>query len=140
MNNGLISAIIAAVCLAGYLILNRKAGADPAMGTFLVRTAGFVVATIFLLNAVNAGNISMGNSFTGWHLVVIAGALIAIGDFFMFKAFTSGLPVSIAGPVISGGAVVLAALGGIFFLGESVTWTKGLGIGLAAVAAVLISV
>jgi drug/metabolite transporter (DMT)-like permease len=140
MNNGLVYAVIAAVCLAFYLILNRKAGADPAMGTFLVRAAGFAVATLFLLNAFNSGGMSINaTAFKGWHLVVLAGVLIAIGDFFMFKAFSSGLPVSIAGPVISGGAVVFAALGGIVFFGESITWTKGLGIGLAALAAILIS-
>ncbi len=140
MNNGLFSAVIAAVCLAGYLVLNKKAGVDPTIGTAVVRAAGFATAILILaMFAVREGISLSSISHSGLLYVVAAGVLIAVGDLFMFRAFTSGLPVSVAGPVISGGAVVFAALGGIFLLGETVTFTKILGIGAATIAAILLS-
>ena len=139
--NGMLAAVIAAFCLAGYLVLNKFAASDPTVGTFVVRTAGVVTACVVVLYSTTYGNVQItSSSFSGWQYVVLAGILIAIGDLCMFRAFSSGLPVSIAGPVISGGAVLLATLGGVLFLGESLSITKILGVATATIAVALLSV
>ena len=50
-------------------------------------------------------------------------------DYFAFKAYGSGLAVSVAGPIIIGGSTAVAAIIG-FTMGDSITWLKLLGITL----------
>ncbi len=141
MNPGIVSAAVAAVCLAGYLVLNRKAGVDPSIGTVVVRAAGFVAALVIFATVGPKGVASQHDfAITGYVLVCVAGALIAVGDYFMFRAFASGAPVAVIGPIISAGAVWCAALGGMIFLGEAVTVVKVIGVIATIIGAVLLSI
>ena len=59
-------------------------------------------------------------------------------DYFVLKAYGSGLAVSIAGPIIIGGSIAVATIIG-FFMGESVSTIKILGLVLVVVGASLLS-
>jgi multidrug transporter EmrE-like cation transporter len=86
-------------------------------------------------------NAGAGKTYTdskGFILLVLAG-LCAFGiDFFVLKAYASGLPVTIGGPVIIGGSIAIATIVG-FFLGDSVTAQKIIGISLVAIGAVVLA-
>ncbi|HWR91928.1 MAG TPA: hypothetical protein VN300_05855, partial [Desulfobacterales bacterium] len=43
--------------------------------------------------------------------------------FFILKAYKQGVQISVGGPIIIGGSIVVVTLMGIF-LGEKITWLK----------------
>jgi len=59
--------------------------------------------------------------------VILAGIAAFCVDFFALRAYARGLPVSIGAPIIIGGGIALAVVIGLF-LGESLTWLKGIGL------------
>lgn len=48
-------------------------------------------------------------------------------DYFALKAYSSGISISVVGPIIIGGSIAVASIIG-FFLGDSVTLLKILGL------------
>jgi bacterial/archaeal transporter family protein len=56
----------------------------------------------------------------------------------VLKAYATGLPISIGGPIVIGGSIAVATIAG-FLLGDAMTTTKVLGIGLIVVGAVILS-
>ena len=71
-------------------------------------------------------------------LLVFAG-ICALGiDYFALKAYSSGSPISIIGPIIIAGSIALAAFIG-FFLGESVHVMKIVGLILVLIGAGILS-
>jgi len=54
------------------------------------------------------------------------------------RAYGSGLAVSVGGPIIIGGSIAIAAIIG-FFLGESFTWMKALGLLLVISGSAILS-
>ena len=69
---------------------------------------------------------------------VLAGICALVIDYFALKAYGSGLAISIAGPIIIGGSIVVAVLIG-FFLGESITLIKIIGLAFVIVGAGILS-
>ncbi|MEA2097478.1 MAG: hypothetical protein U9P70_00120 [Patescibacteria group bacterium] len=59
--------------------------------------------------------------------MVLAGVCALAIDYFALKAYGSGLAISVAGPIIIGGSIAVAVLIG-FFLGESITAVKIIGL------------
>lgn len=60
--------------------------------------------------------------------------------FLLYAAALSHLPLNVAHPVLTAGAVAMVALFSIIFFGEPFYWTTGAGIALVIAGVVLITV
>jgi transporter family protein len=58
---------------------------------------------------------------------MLAGLSVLLADFFILKAYKQGIQISIGGPIIIGGSIVVVTLMGLF-LGERMTLLKALSI------------
>jgi uncharacterized membrane protein len=58
---------------------------------------------------------------------ILAGICALAIDYFALKSYGTGLAISVAGPVIISGSIAVAVLIG-FFIGESVTFQKIIGL------------
>jgi transporter family protein len=99
--------------------------------TQLLTVVGSTLVVLFLCIPAGAA-IRLGRPYL---VGVLAGVLVALGNVAYFKAVET-VPVSVAYPV---GALnlLLPVLAGLLFMGETLTWTKVLGV-LFALAAVIL--
>ena len=67
------------------------------------------------------------------------GLMAFLLDYFGLKAYNAGLPLSLGAPIIVATGIAIAALAGIFLLGETITPVKFLGLALAIAGVVLLS-
>ena len=124
---GIIFAVLAALASGVWAVSEQLAAKkiDSLVGAIIVSLTAVVLGLIFLLPRIKATQLYSGpKSFL---LVMLAGISALAIDYFALKAYSSGLAVSIAGPIIIGGGVAAAAIIG-FLMGDSVTWLKLLGI------------
>ncbi len=99
-------------------------------GAIVVSLTAVVAGLIFLLPRIKS--IQLYSDPKGILFAVLAGICALAIDYFAFKAYGSGLAVSVAGPIIIGGSTAVAAVIG-FTMGDSITWLKILGITLVVV-------
>ena len=127
MNPGVIFAIIAAIAFAVWTVFHQKASShiNNLFGAIIVSFTAVVLGLIFLLPKIKSTVLYTNPK--GIIFAALAGAFALGIDFFVLKAYGSGLPISIGGPIIIGGSIALATLIG-FFLGESITLMKVLGL------------
>ena len=127
MNPGIIFAIIAAIAFGAWTVLHQQAAdkINYLFGAIIVSLTAVIVGLIFLLPKIKTT--TLFSSPKGILFVVMAGICAFAIDYFALKAYGSGLAISIAGPVIIGGSMAIAVLIG-FFLGESITLMKVLGL------------
>jgi transporter family protein len=60
-------------------------------------------------------------------MCMLAGLSVLAADVFIIKAYKQGLPVSIGGPIVIGGGIVVVTLAGLL-LGERMTVLKAVSI------------
>ena len=95
------------------------------LGAIIVSSTAVFLGLFFLIP--NLRTATMHTNPKGILFAVLAG-LCAFGiDYFALKTYNSGLPVSIGAPIIIGGSVAIASVIG-FFLGESITFLKIIGL------------
>lgn len=125
-----VSIALATLCYAVYaLLVSRAAGRiDPLLGSSLVNAVGTVLPLIVYAGLKAGGGGGLGSvSAAGAGYSALAGLAIAAFGFFLMKAFEGG-GVAYVVPLIYGGTVVLAALGGWLLFREAVPPLQILGI------------
>ena len=127
MHPGIIFAIIAAIAFGIWTVFHQQAAdkINYLFGAILVSLTAVVLGLIFLLPKIKT--VKLYSNPKGILFAVLAGICALAIDYFALKAYGSGLSVSISGPIIIGGSVAIAAVIG-FFLGESITFMKILGL------------
>jgi len=60
-------------------------------------------------------------------MCMLAGLSVLLADFFILKAYKQGVQISVGGPIIIGGSIVVVTLMGLF-LGEKMTLLKAVSI------------
>ena len=73
----------------------------------------------------------------GIYFLIIAGVAAFFIDFLALHAYSKGLPLSIGGPVIIGGSIAIAIIIG-FFMGDTITALKALGLCLIVAGTVIL--
>ena len=123
MSVGIIFALIAAISFGLWTVFHNQAASlvSPVLGATLVSLSALVVAIPFLLNEWTGNNINF--SAKGIIFIGLAGITAFALDYFVLRAYSGGLPVSIGGPIIIGGSIAVATIIG-FFLGEQITAIK----------------
>jgi len=138
MNQGIIFAIIAAVAFGTWTVFHQQAAdkINYLFGAIIVSLTAVIVGLIFLLPNIKTTNLFSNPK--GILFMILAGVCALAIDYFALKAYGSGLAISVAGPIIIGGSIVVAVLIG-FFLGESITLIKIIGLTFVIIGAGILS-
>ena len=97
----------------------------PLMGALITELTAFTVGALIFLPTIANGFPRV--SFKAVGLCMLAGLSVLLADFFILKAYKQGVQISIGGPIIIGGSIVVVALMGLF-LGEKMTVVKAVSI------------
>ena len=127
MHPGIIFATLTAIVFGLWTVFHQQAAdkINYLFGAVIVSLTAVIVGLIFLLPKISST--TFYSDPKGLLFVALAG-ICALGiDFLALKTYGSGLAISIAGPIIIGGSIAVAAIIGLF-LGESITTTKILGL------------
>ena len=123
MEPGIIFAIIAAVAFGIWTLLHQQTSykINYLLGEIVISGTAVIVGLLFLLPKIKT--LSLFSNPKGIMFAIGAGVCALAIDYFALKAYGSGLAISVAGPIIIGGSIAIAATIG-FFLGESITILK----------------
>ena len=97
----------------------------PLLGALITELTAFTAGALIFLPVVSSGFPKV--SFKAVGMCMLAGLSVLLADFFILKAYKQGVQISIGGPIIIGGSIILATLMGVF-LGEKMTLLKALSI------------
>ena len=128
MSQGIIFALITATSFGIWTVFHKQASTyiNPVFGAIMVSLTAVVFGLLFLLPHIKG--LTLFTNQKGLIFVILAGFSAFAIDFFALKTYSSGVPISIGGPIIIGGSVAVATLIGLIFLGESIGLIKILGI------------
>ena len=137
MYEGLIFAIIAAVTFGVWTVFHKYASGsiNNLFGAIVVSLTAVVVGLIFLLPKLK--DTVLFTSSKGIIFAVLAGVCALAIDFFALKAYSTGMPIAVAGPIILGGSVAISAIIG-FFVGDTITFLRVLGVLLITAGAAIL--
>ncbi|MEK6822985.1 MAG: EamA family transporter [Nanoarchaeota archaeon] len=127
MNPGIIFAIVTAIAFGIWTVFHQQAAnkINYLVGAIIVSLTAVVLGLALLLPRIRTTTLFTDPK--GILFAVLAGVCALAIDYFALRAYDSGLAVSVAGPIIIGGSIAIASIIG-FFLGESFTWMKFLGL------------
>jgi transporter family protein len=138
MTQGLTFAAFAALAFGFWTVFHQQAAnyIDKTFGAILVSFTAVIFGLFFLIPGLKSKQLV--SNPRGILFIVLAGLCAFAIDFFALKAYGSGLKVSVGGPMIIGGSVVIATIIG-FFLGDGFNLIKLSGIILTTAGLILIS-
>jgi bacterial/archaeal transporter family protein len=138
MTQGLTFAIFAALAFGFWTVFHQQAAnyLDKTFGAILVSLTAVIFGLFFLIPGIKSKHLVSNPK--GIIFIALAGVCAFAIDYFALKAYGSGLKVSVGGPMIIGGSVIVATIIG-FFLGDAFNLIKICGITLVAIGLVLIS-
>jgi transporter family protein len=97
----------------------------PLLGAVICELTAVVAGGLLLWPAMNSGLPRVSLKAAG--LCMLAGLSVLVADYFILKAYKQGLQISVGGPIIIGGGIVVVTLMGVF-LGEKMSLLKVLSI------------
>lgn len=97
----------------------------PLLGALITEITAFSAGLLLFLPTLRSGRPEA--SAQAVLLCAGAGLAVLLADYFILKAYKEGLPVSIGGPIIIGGSILVVTLAGLF-LGDRMSWLKALSI------------
>jgi transporter family protein len=93
----------------------------PLLGALITELTAFVAGALIFLPVISTGFPKV--SVRAVVMCMLAGLSVLLADFFILKAYKQGVHISIGGPIIIGGSIVVVTLAGLF-LGEKMTLLK----------------
>ncbi|MCK5474870.1 MAG: hypothetical protein KAI53_05680 [Candidatus Aenigmarchaeota archaeon] len=123
MEPGIIFAVITAILFGFWTIFHDLAAGkiNYLFGAILVSLTAAVLGFMLLLPQIKTT--TLYSNPKGLLFVALAGVCALGIDYFALKTYGTGLPISVAGPIIIGGSIAIAAAIG-FFMGESISLMK----------------
>ena len=94
----------------------------PLLGALITELTAFAAGTLIFLPVRSSGFPKVPARSV--LLCMLAGLSVLAADVFILKAYKQGLPVSVGGPIVIGGGIVVVTLAGLL-LGERMTLLKG---------------
>jgi uncharacterized membrane protein len=134
--------LLAAFFLGIWSIFHKIASKDTnnLLGATLISLIASFVGALFLLYLTLKGNKINIPSYKSLIALFFAGISALLIDFFTLKAYSVNLPISIVGPLIIGGSMLIAVLIGALFFGEKLSLVHYLGIILVIVGSSLLAI
>lgn len=138
MDPGISFAIIAAISFGLWTVFHQQAASsiDYLFGAIVVSLTAVIVGSLALFP--NLKSTVLYTNQKGILFAALAGVAALAIDYFALKAYGSGLEISVGGPIIIGGSIAVASTIG-FFLGESITLVKVLGLVLVIAGSVILA-
>lgn len=139
---GFLFIVLAAVFLGVWMTLNHHlmTGMPPLMAIVIIAFVYLMVGFVFLVGKSYIFQEAIERPSLGLCVLAAIIALVAlVSDFSMLRAYELRLPITIGAPVYFGGAILVAALIGVFFLGEKMTLTKMLGMSLIILGTIFLA-
>jgi transporter family protein len=93
----------------------------PLLGALITELTAFAAGALIFLPVVSSGFPKV--SLKAVVMCMLAGLSVLLADFFILKAYKQGIHISIGGPIIIGGSILVVTLAGLF-LGEKMTLLK----------------
>lgn len=136
---GLIFALVTAVSFGIWTVFHQQASQhiNPIFGAILVSLTAVILGSIILIPQIR--EITLFTNQKGIIFVILAGLAALALDFFALKTYATGISASVAGPIIIGGGIAMAAAIGILALGETVSLMKAVGIGFVILGAAILA-
>jgi len=97
----------------------------PLLGALITELTAFTAGALIFLPVLSSGFPKV--SFRAVIMCMLAGLSVLLADFFILKAYKQGVQLSIGGPIIIGGSILVVTLVGVF-MGERMTLLKALSI------------
>jgi transporter family protein len=94
----------------------------PLLGALITELTAFAAGVLIFLPVLSSGFPKVPARSV--LLCMLAGLSVLAADVFILKAYKQGLPVSVGGPIVIGGGIVVVTLAGLL-LGERMTLLKG---------------
>lgn len=125
--------IFFALCVACvatlYQVFQRQvSGVNPYLVAITVSASAVLLGGIFTLFGGKISSADLVQTKYTWLFLVLIGFCAFGIDFFYSKAYTAGGNVSIIGPIVTSGVVVLSGIFGALFFKEPLTLMKALGL------------
>lgn len=135
----IIFAVLAAVSFGIWTVFHKLASpyVDQVFGAILISSVAVLAGALVLIPRLKGTELV--TDAKGVYFLVGAGLCAFAIDFFVLRAYSGGLPITIGGPIVIGGSIAVAALAG-FMLGDAVTFSKIAGIVLVLAGAIALSV
>ena len=136
---GWVAWALAGAALSGLMSVLTKAGlkdVDPSVGLAIQTSCMALFAWAWVLVGGSAGDLS-GVGGRAWAFVIGGGVAISLASVCLFRALKLG-DASAVTPV-DRLSLVFAVVLAVVFLGEELTWQKGVGAGLMAAGAIVIA-
>lgn len=108
----------------------------PLLGAVICELTAVTAGALILLPTLGSGLPRV--SFKAVVLCMLAGLSVLTADYFILKAYKQGLAVSVGGPIIIGGGILVVSLMGLF-LGEKITLIKAFAILMILAGASILS-
>lgn len=138
MSNGIAFALISACAFGVWAVFQKQASSyiNSLFGALVISLTAVILGMILLWPKFNLA--AANAKPRGIVFAILAGVCALSIDYFALKAYDTGLAVSIGAPIIIAVSVAVASLIG-FFLGESITLYKILGLVLIIIGSVLLT-
>ncbi len=139
MNSSFYLVILAAFSLGLIQVLQKIASTkiNPIIGAIIVSLIAVIVGIILAMSQIKLNTVQI--TYWGVFFVALAGIFAFGADYFTLKSYSSGLEISIIGPIIIGGSIAIATIVG-FILGDKITLLKILGIAMVIGGASILSI
>ncbi len=137
--NPIIFAILAAISFGLWTILHQLASpyVNQVFGAIIVSLTAVIFGSVVLFAKFK--KIELFTDTKGIYLLILAGISAFFIDFLALQAYSNGLSISVGGPIIIGGSIAIAVIAG-FFLGDTITALKILGLGLIIAGTIILGV
>ena len=135
--NPIIFAILAAVAFGLWTVFHKLASShvNQIFGAIMISLTAVFFGSVMLFTRLK--DIKLFTDIKGIYFLIFVGVAAFFIDFLALHAYSKGLPVSIGGPVIIGGSIAIAIIIG-FFMGDTVTALKALGLCLIIAGTVIL--
>lgn len=132
MHPGVVLAIITATLFGLWTVFHQQASnhINNLFGAIIVSLTAVILGALLFLPSIKS--VTLYSNPKGIVFAILAGVCALGLDYFALKTYSSGLQVSIGGPIIIGGSIAVASIIG-FFLGESITLPKLIGLTMVIV-------
>ena len=139
MQPGIVFSIIAAIAFGLWTVFHDQAAkhVNSLLGAIIVSLTAVILGMFLLLPHIKTT--SLVSNPKGIIFAVLAGICALAIDYFALKAYGTGIEVSIAGPIIIGGSIVVASTIG-FFMGDSISIAKIVGLIFVIVGSIVLAV
>jgi len=136
MQSGIIYTVLGAVSFGLWTVFHQQASTHihNLFGSIIVSLTAVILGAILLFPQIK----SVTYSSKGILFAVLGGICALAIDYFALKSYSSGLAISVSGPIIIGGSIAIATIIG-FMLGEVITFAKVISLLLICLGAIILA-